>query len=730
MNDLTSIIIPCHNKLDYTKLCIQSILDHTQYVKTPFQIVVVNNASTDGTKEYLDELEKKGTIQQINLTDNKGFPNACNEGAKVATGNLLCICNNDIVLTEGWLEKMLRVLRSDPKLVAVGPYCNASSGYQGVNAPPYKDDKSLQELARQFHAPENYVDMLVFFCVLIKKTIWDELQGLDEDFNPGNFEDNYFAYQVIQKGYKLKTVAHFVYHFGSTSWKDYDKNRAYEKLLARNQRIFLNKIGQYKRVSLCMIVGDYESLENLKRCLDSIAMWVDEICVLFNYKYFPQLYSIHTRNTEWRRPKKFSILSKLEWYIEQCINCNGEFFKAKYLKWTNFSDMRNKSLEMAEGDYILWLDTDDVIQTPIGTRDVIFRNPDVDIFRCEVYSRAEVGGWEKIYQPRLIRNIKELKFRNPVHEDLMLKVKEMNLKTTTTNLTIKHLGYTTPEVVIQKNRRNIKYLLQEIREGKAHSLTYYHLINSYMVIAYNLRQKDLFKKALTLIDEAFTKFNLTKDDPITPKMWVLRGHCCERFNALAAKQAYHKAWDEWRHPEGGVNLAEMYKREANYDKAIEILETLYSMKEIRVGSNLAININELKHILFKKLGDCYLYKFNMEKDPQKKAEYCKKAEQHYKECLLVVDDLEVIDRLCQILRNTKRMKEANILTAEAVNRFPTYGPGFSNLGCAELMAERYETAKLFFRHALKINPKHKEARINLSSIEKMQKGNKEKRGDK
>ena len=151
---LTSIIILTYNNIEFTKVCLKSVLDYTSQPKTPFEIIVVDNASTDGTQEYLQGLSDMHGIKVIYNKENMGFPKGNNQAAKIAEGEFLCLMNNDVIVTKDWLSNMLRALRSDAKLAAVGPYCNHSSGEQMVaNCPNFTDDKALQEMAQKFTAP-------------------------------------------------------------------------------------------------------------------------------------------------------------------------------------------------------------------------------------------------------------------------------------------------------------------------------------------------------------------------------------------------------------------------------------------------------------------------------------------------------------------------------------------------------------------------------------------------
>ena len=90
----TSIIILTHNKLEYTQLCINSIRDFTEVGS--YEIIIVDNNSTDGTVEWLS---KQPDILSIFNSENLGFPKGCNQGIEASTGDNILLLNNDTIAT-------------------------------------------------------------------------------------------------------------------------------------------------------------------------------------------------------------------------------------------------------------------------------------------------------------------------------------------------------------------------------------------------------------------------------------------------------------------------------------------------------------------------------------------------------------------------------------------------------------------------------------------------------
>ena len=112
-----SFITPLFNCLTYAKQYLTSLSKTVTDV--PHEIILVDDSSTDGTREFLKTVKDPPHRVLLNHA-NLGFAKSSNIGAHHAKGEYLCFLNNDVVLKPGWLEPMYELARSRPDIGAVG----------------------------------------------------------------------------------------------------------------------------------------------------------------------------------------------------------------------------------------------------------------------------------------------------------------------------------------------------------------------------------------------------------------------------------------------------------------------------------------------------------------------------------------------------------------------------------------------------------------------------------
>ncbi|GIP47421.1 hypothetical protein J53TS2_10120 [Paenibacillus sp. J53TS2] len=253
----TSIVIATYNKLEYTQECIKSIRSYTEFGS--YEIIVVDNHSTDGSVEWLKQQED---ILLIINHDNLGFPKACNQGIEASTGDNVLLLNNDTIVTNDWLMNMVTALYSAPDIGAVSTVTNNCSNHQSIRV-DYETLEEMQLFAEDYNVSDSSKweerARLIGYNLLIKKKVLLEVGLLDELFTPGNYEDDDLCIRIRLAGYRLLLCKDtFIHHFGSMSFKtDID---AYRELLNRNQAKFASKWGFAPEVLAAL---DYNIIELL-----------------------------------------------------------------------------------------------------------------------------------------------------------------------------------------------------------------------------------------------------------------------------------------------------------------------------------------------------------------------------------------------------------------------------------------------------------------------------------
>ncbi|NSB12955.1 glycosyltransferase [Clostridium beijerinckii] len=282
-NIKTSIVLLTYNKLDYTKLCIDSIKKYTK--KGTYEIIVVDNNSSDGTRIWLKEQKD---IKVILSNENLGFPGGCNIGIKVAEkDNDILLLNNDTIVTPRYLENLQNCLYSDDLIGAVGAVSNSCANYQAIKV-NYESIEEMINFSEKFNIsdPAKWEQKvrLIGFCMLIKGHVLEKVGLLDEVFFPGNFEDDDLGYRIQSEGYKLMLCNDtFIHHFGSTSFKEnMDK---FTSLLRENSIKFINKWGFNSEENSFVNFNIINKIDSKKSNINVLHIGNDTGALLYKIQY-------------------------------------------------------------------------------------------------------------------------------------------------------------------------------------------------------------------------------------------------------------------------------------------------------------------------------------------------------------------------------------------------------------------------------------------------------------
>ena len=235
-----SFITPLFNCLAYTKEYLRSIAQTLP--DRLCEIILVDDFSTDGTREFLKTLADPPYRVFLNQS-NLGFAKSSNIGARHAKGKYLCFLNNDLILRPGWLEPMIELVTSHSDIGAVGNIqLEPESGlvhHAGVFFD--WDGRPLHAWRYRRRGPEGDSgewNAITAACLLISEKVFREVGGFDEDYKNG-FEDIDLCVRLKQKNYRLLvSYRSVIEHHASVSpgRKKYDdENR--ERFLTRWQAV-------------------------------------------------------------------------------------------------------------------------------------------------------------------------------------------------------------------------------------------------------------------------------------------------------------------------------------------------------------------------------------------------------------------------------------------------------------------------------------------------------------
>ncbi|HEX2282667.1 MAG TPA: glycosyltransferase family 2 protein [Thermomicrobiales bacterium] len=240
-----SVVILTHDNLAFSRMCLASLLENTDYPN--YEIIVVDNASSDGTVEDLRRLAGSIPNVKVILNDhNAGFGPGNNQGLASATGEILVLLNNDTVVPHGWLTRLARHL-DDPAIGLIGPGTNRSCNEAQIDI-PYQTYGEFRAVARaqgvQYERERLSIRMPMMFCVAFRRDTYELLGPLDERYEVGMFEDEDYALRAKAAGLQVAwTPEVYVHHAYHASIGKLLPTGDYMRLVKLNQGRFEEKWG-------------------------------------------------------------------------------------------------------------------------------------------------------------------------------------------------------------------------------------------------------------------------------------------------------------------------------------------------------------------------------------------------------------------------------------------------------------------------------------------------------
>lgn len=285
-----SVIIINYNTLEITKDAINSILEKTKEIN--YEIILVDNASVDGSVEYFEN-NYKGKILFIKNTENLGFGRANNKGIKIAKGKYVFLLNSDTLLINNAIKILYDFMEKSENIGVCGanlydnlkkPIGSFAYKYPNIFSVCYRLKRKLYKKMTRKELEHNYniypieVAFIVGADMLIKKELLNEVGTFDEDFFM-YYEEIELQYRIKKHGYLIKNVPSAkIIHLEEQSSNKLNKETFKEK----KYRMMLKSKYKY-----------FYKIENLKTCKYSYYIsqlgYFIKLTLTFNNNYLKML---------------------------------------------------------------------------------------------------------------------------------------------------------------------------------------------------------------------------------------------------------------------------------------------------------------------------------------------------------------------------------------------------------------------------------------------------------
>jgi GT2 family glycosyltransferase len=188
------------------------------------EVILVDNGSDDGSAARCASLAaQQRELVYLPQSTNLGFAGGMNVGVAAARGEWVCLVNSDTLFPQGAVAALLATLRTVPASVAmVGPVTNAAGNGQRLALPDMPMSQVPAIGAEAMQRPTGVLTPTYrtdFFCVAVRRSVWQQLGGLDQVFGVGYYEDFDFSLRLRRAGHE-QVIAEdvFVAHVGSATF--------------------------------------------------------------------------------------------------------------------------------------------------------------------------------------------------------------------------------------------------------------------------------------------------------------------------------------------------------------------------------------------------------------------------------------------------------------------------------------------------------------------------------
>jgi glycosyltransferase involved in cell wall biosynthesis len=515
---LASLIVVCSNQLDFTRGCLESILQHT---RPPYELIVVDNGSTDDTPQYLDEIRHRPGPERVEIIRNEtnpGHPPAVNQALALIRGSYVVFLDNDTVMTPQWLDGLIHISLQDwPRNGMVGPVTNGAPDVQAVR-PGYGDLKDLDPFAvarrKEFAGRVLANSRLTSFCLLARRDVLERIGNWDERFHPGFFVDDDLSVRAREAGFRLVVALDvYVHHFGHRTHHGMGTDS--RKQLLDNFERFKEKWGEEYAAGYHLPAPPKDSPNSPnEQPPDEVARrhgvpandnGVDGSAASGSAASgngrAPALITVAepllpgaslcmiVRNEERHLPD--CLASVRDTFDDAVVVDTGstdgtrqvaQRFGARVFDfpWVDsFAAARNECLRHARHKWILWLDADDRIDDENRGRlkqllHALGEERDAYALKVRSALDATATAFRLLDQVRVFRNLPEIRWDYRIHEQILPAVNRAGGGVRWADVVIDHVGYQDAGARKSKLERNLRLLEMDFAERPKDAFTLFN----------------------------------------------------------------------------------------------------------------------------------------------------------------------------------------------------------------------------------------------------------------
>jgi len=248
------IVVPIHNALRQAVNCLNSVIERTpDWID--WTVWVVDDASDEFTQEVLlDMCRTYKRFKYVRNDTNQGYLPSIQKVTKASDAPWLVYLNSDVIVTDGWLAKMLNAAESDSKIAMVNPYTNNAANLSTAMPPGCSYLETNERVDRCSEQRRMNIVTPVGFCILINRNALEACGGWDvEYYGRGYGEETDLFMRFTEAGFRsvMADDCYVLHEGGGTFWQFGEKqqfeNAGYQKFMARWQHKIQPMLSVYNK---------------------------------------------------------------------------------------------------------------------------------------------------------------------------------------------------------------------------------------------------------------------------------------------------------------------------------------------------------------------------------------------------------------------------------------------------------------------------------------------------